>query len=267
MKGPWDDWAKKYGASVKATTPNPNIKKIEIASLARHIEPGSSVIEVGCGNGINLFALHDMVPRLKLAGCDNSVVMLDEAQKEADRRGVEIELAKVDLAHHIGTTYPMMPQFDYVICDRVLINIKSKLRRKRAIERMDWLLKPGGKLLMIENFTHTYANQNRLRRIVGLKNRKWPPFNKFLDPLEIYDVIVGKMKYQFHSSENISSLHDLLLYVVLPKVNPKRDHHGKWDYENPIMNVLTDLIVKENMVIDSNCGQNTLRIWVKPSKL
>lgn len=260
MKSPWDSWAKKYGKSVKATTPNPNIKRIEIASMARFIKPNSSAFEVGCGNGINLFALHDKIKGLELHGCDTSEEMLAVARKEANRRRTQVNLFKANIVDYIT---PIHPLFDYVICNRVLINIRKKSERKEALLNMLEALRKGGRLILIENFTDTYAIQNKLRNQLGLKSRKWPPFNSFIDPEELdwlHDSAV------LEHTENISSIHDLLVYILLAKIYPKHNHYGKWYYNHPIVNYFTELYEKNigcNMSMGLECGQNSLLIYKK----
>lgn len=259
MITPWDKWAKKYGASIRATTPSINIKKIEIASMAKFIKPGSSVLEVGCGNGVNIFALNKMIKGLQLYGCDKSEEMLKVAGEEAYKHKINLTLHCYDVTK---LAPPTLRSFDVIICDRVLINIKSESLRKEAIHNMLWSLKSKGTLIMIENFQENYAEQNMLRRKIGLKNRHWPPFNHFLKRKEL--------DWMGHSCElieekNISSLHDLLVYVVLPKIYPKRNAPGKWFYDHPIVNTLTDLIIKGGWSNDLNeeIGQNTLLVWEK----
>src|SRR5688572_12659027 len=79
----WERWASEYGAELRATTKCVSIKRLEIEALLRRIAPLAGerplVLEVGCGNGTNGFALAARHSQLEYLGLDFSAKMIEHA--------------------------------------------------------------------------------------------------------------------------------------------------------------------------------------------
>ena len=72
IKKHWDENAKSKSTSILSTTKTPTIKKLEIdafyqviLNLSDNNKP-ERLLEVGCGNGHNLFGLKQLLPNLRL---------------------------------------------------------------------------------------------------------------------------------------------------------------------------------------------------------
>lgn len=253
------NWKSKYGKfdSIEST-----IKQLEIDALANWIKPGMGVLEIGCGNGVNLFEITKRVRDLHLEGYDVDTHALAEAchtqQNSFDYRS-SIRFGYKDI---LTDPLPNMNIFDIVITDRCIINLKTDKAQKTAIKNIFKYLKPGGLYLMLENSDRGIQIQNDARVSIGLKPRKIAPFNRF-----ITEKFIRWMKMISHCeyADDFASLHDLMLYVILPKVYPFHDRHGKWPYKHPIMQAITDFMLSNPNYkdIEMPIGQNILWVWKK----
>jgi methylase of polypeptide subunit release factors len=88
IKNHWTDWATTYGEQLKATTKTPTIKALEIDALVRAMvrligsdEAHFSVLEIGCGNGLNCLALAEIFPHASIDGVDYIPAMIESARK------------------------------------------------------------------------------------------------------------------------------------------------------------------------------------------
>ena len=85
IKEHWENLAKKYAEDLKSTTKTPTIKHLEINAIFNAIKGISdskteiNVLEVGCGNGHNLFGLSKLFNNYSFTGVDYSQQMISNA--------------------------------------------------------------------------------------------------------------------------------------------------------------------------------------------
>ena len=183
----WDSLAKKHGLDLKSTTKTPTIKRLEISALARAISKTKdalqtrNILEVGCGNGHNIFALSQLFPGYSFHGLDYSEEMIKLANRikvESPSRNVKFDVADVlELANNNAVEN----EYNLVFTDRLLINLNSWKIQQQGLRQLLSRVKKKGYLLIIENFMDAYGNQNYLRDLVGLQARTPDPYNKFID--------------------------------------------------------------------------------------
>lgn len=239
IKEHWQSWAKEYETGLRATTLSPTIKTLEVDVLYRHmikyglIKRGTQVLEVGCGNGHNLFSLFAKMNDVEFTGVDYSEEMVKQAMNLAGERLDPIKFLVGDVLT-LEDTPELLPEYDLVICDRLLINLQSGEDQQKAIFKLKDKLKINGYLFLIENIREGRLTQTRLRESVGGASRGYPPYNLFFDR-EILGRLLSKI---FHSvyREDFAGLHDLMLYVLIPMIN-----EGEVDYEHPLMDAVTAL--------------------------
>ncbi len=263
----WDSLAKKHGLDLKSTTKTPTIKQLEINAIARVISKflstaqAKSILEVGCGNGHNIFGLIRLFPSFKFLGLDYSDEMIAAAGK------LKEELPNCDLQFDVGDVLHLSDvdeyknKFDVVFTDRLLINLNTWDLQRLGLTQLASCVKEGGFLVLIENFTQSYANQNLMRQLINLPPRTPDPYNKFIDETFLEDFVVKDLNLKLAYSENFGSLHDLLLYVLLPHIN-----NGKVAYDHPLMESVTSLLerIPDNFKHDfGNFGQNKLYVFKK----
>jgi SAM-dependent methyltransferase len=104
-------------------------------SLARTLVPGGRVLDVGCGTGTFLGALHGDFER---HGVDVSDSMLDQARA----RGLEVERAGAD-----ALPYPDA-SFDLVTTFAVLHHLIERPVVRRSVAEMCRVVRPGGAIIV-----------------------------------------------------------------------------------------------------------------------
>src|SRR5688572_18371381 len=75
---------------------------------------GCRVLEIGCGDGINLIAMAAALPGVTGVGIDRAAGPLERGRRYADALGLDVQLRAIDLleAGDLGT-------FDYVVAHGV----------------------------------------------------------------------------------------------------------------------------------------------------
>jgi SAM-dependent methyltransferase len=193
-------------------------------------------LEVGCGNGINCVALAQQFPEIRFDGIDLIPEMIVGAIENgnANKVGQQVRFFEGDVLK-VDSISDLQDAYDIVFTVRCLINLNSVAQQNQAITTLSTKVRPGGYLIMIENSTTTYGSQNQCRELLGLDPRTPATFNLFFDEIEIRRHIAG-IGLEMVDVEDFSSLHDLMLYAVLPSLND-----GKIDYEHPVVKAAAEL--------------------------
>ena len=113
---------------------------------------------------------------------------------------------------------------------------------------MATLLGPRGFLATIENSAEARARQNELRLATGLSDRPIDSFNTFIADGRL-EQLAGEIGLDVVTAQNISTLHDLLLYILLPMTNG-----GKVDYEHPLIEAAAQLNIALTNGMDQDLG-------------
>ncbi|MCA9495181.1 MAG: methyltransferase domain-containing protein [Myxococcales bacterium] len=164
-----DEVAKNYDALSRfydlgdrwVSGPVARMGRLRADTVARlELGPGDSVLDVGCGTGLNLPLLVEAVgPTGRVVALDYSAGMLREARRRVDRHGwSNVELVQGDAARLDGVGGP----FDAVMSTWAL-GIVDQL--PAALDRAVAVLKPGGRLAILD-FQRTQAQQGLRRRLV-----------------------------------------------------------------------------------------------------
>jgi ubiquinone/menaquinone biosynthesis C-methylase UbiE len=188
IKQYWDERANATPEdSAQATTYDVYLREHEIATrkekLAELSLPaGSTVIDVGCGDGYSTISLAAAFPELRFIGVDWSEEMLSLAAKKAaahpEPRG-EVSFRVGDmrsLPDALGTD-----KFEVAITIRSLINLTSPEEQYDTIVQIAQHLVPGGYYFCIENFMSGQENFNRARVAMGLPEIPVRWHNLFFD--------------------------------------------------------------------------------------
>ncbi|HXC41639.1 MAG TPA: class I SAM-dependent methyltransferase [Burkholderiales bacterium] len=250
----WQSWARQYGTSLRATTKTSSAKAMELDALSRALAAiektsgaGLNILEAGCGNGQNCLNLLEAHPGASFTGIDFIEEMVEAANALKAERSLSDERIKFQVGNVMALSLPRA-SFDVVFTDRCLINLNTDALQQQAIASLAGLLKPGGHLLMIENSQQTYDAQNRAREGVGLPPRTPAEFNHFFDEATLLPFL-PTVGLEVLDIEDFISLHDLVLYVLVPMVNG-----GKVEYEHPMVEAATQLNIALSSLQPGSAG-------------
>jgi ubiquinone/menaquinone biosynthesis C-methylase UbiE len=122
-----------------------HVLREETVRLAR-VEPGDSVLEVGCGTGtLTLAAKRQAGPSGQVVGIDVIPGMIAASQQKAARAQEEVtfQLGSID-----DIPFPAS-RFDVVICSFMIFHMAEQTRRK-GIAEVYRVLKPQGRWLVLD---------------------------------------------------------------------------------------------------------------------
>lgn len=148
-RNPWDAGAATYDNDPDHGLRDPVVRDAWATLLSSHLPPDpSDILDAGCGTGSLSLLMREMGHRV--TGVDTSLAMLDRVRAKMDATGFSIPF------HQMDASRPDFPHrsFDVVLSRHVLWMFDDY---PAVLERWVSLLRPGGRLLLIEGFWHTGA--------------------------------------------------------------------------------------------------------------
>lgn len=136
------------------------------------VKPGNSVLDVGCGIGLQAFEMAKLVaPAGKVVGTDISTVMIDIARSRTANAGLPLEFLTAD-----ASSQPFPDQsFDAIRTERVLMYVPDT---QQAIKEFKRLLKPGGRLVIFDfdwdGILITHKDKALTRKIIRYASDSFP---------------------------------------------------------------------------------------------
>ncbi|WP_421982274.1 methyltransferase domain-containing protein [Roseibium sp.] len=154
-----------YVTALEAFDSIPQLRELKVLARQRGgIVPGGSVLDIGCGFGLETLRLaNEIGPSGMVSGVDISPDFIAEARSRAEQAEAAIDY-RVGDAHDLPFA---AASFDSVRAERMLIYLKDV---SGALAEMKRVLKPGGRLALIEpdfsTNTINIGNRRLMRRIV-----------------------------------------------------------------------------------------------------
>ncbi len=214
----WDNQAMEHGASDLATAPDHFYRELEIREIIKHLREDERVLDVGCGNGYSTNCFAKAVDAAYI-GVDYSEKMIEEASDA--NLGIPFVVGDVrDIPKHLGLA-------DTIISERCLINLKDWEEQKAAILEMKRCLKPGGRIILVENFQDGLDNLNTLRSRFDLYEIGVRWHNRYLY-MENFIPFIRDHFYIRHN-ENIGNLYYIIsrvVYAALATADNKEPEYG-----------------------------------------
>jgi ubiquinone/menaquinone biosynthesis C-methylase UbiE len=110
------------------------------------LQPGQSVLDVGCGTGALAIAAKEVVGAAGLvAGVDASPQMIDRARLKAARAGLSIDFREAS-----ADALPFADASLDAVLSTVMLHHLPRAVRATAVSEMRRVLKPGGRTLLID---------------------------------------------------------------------------------------------------------------------
>jgi len=206
IKNMWSKRARTIETNASVTHADVNQRRLEIHMLSAELGPEDVVLDVGCGNG---WATAQMAPLCAhITGMDYSEEMIARARKE------QAGLKNADW--RVGDVLSMTQEnrYDVVTTVRCLINIIDAKKQRDAIGNLHKIIKPGGRLLMMEGLSDGRSELSRIRTELGLGALPNVPHN--LDfPIE---ETLGFLRGIFSSARlEANGIYDLCTRALYPK--------------------------------------------------
>ena len=175
---------------------NPTARHLEtmIVKIIKRLNPIDSILDIGCGIGVNIKRIQRDFPKIRILGTDLSGEILELARNYVGPNPL-VEYAQLDLGKN-----KLEAQFDLILCSQVLEHIdddSSALENmSRMCRRYLLLTVPGGKYnstsRLVGHFRH-YKKEELIKKVTACKFniiyvREWGfPFHS------IYKWALGKL--------------------------------------------------------------------------
>jgi ubiquinone/menaquinone biosynthesis C-methylase UbiE len=188
IKEYWGDRARATDPdSVQATTYDVFLREHEIRTLRERITaislpPGSTVVDLGCGDGHATVSLASAFPTIRFVGVDWSEEMLALAEHRlAAQPGLRSTVSfRVGDMRDLSASL-QSERFQAFLTMRSLINLTTSEQQYDTIAQIAEHLVPGGYYFCIENFIQGQNSFNRLRVAMGLPEIPVRWHNHFFD--------------------------------------------------------------------------------------
>ena len=158
-------WAEELGYPKPELSRIPEATVESFAGVANHwllgrIEPGSVVLDLGCGAGTDLLIAAQMTgPEGRVVGVDMTPSMLERATTSAREMG----LVNVELHESLIEALPLEDaSVDVVISNGVIDLVPDK---DAVFDEIDRVLRPGGRLQLADVVIHNEVSEDARKRI------------------------------------------------------------------------------------------------------
>ena len=218
----------------------------EIELIKRRIMPNAKILDAGCGEGEGTLA-YSAVPGVIVQAVDFSQTRLDKAAKTLQGRA-NVKLQHVDF---LGP-YLLANDYDVVVSQRFMINLMEWNLQQKVLLGLMTMLKPGGRLVMLEGSKQGMDSLNEFRAAFGLDPipAKW--HNLFFDD----DELIGFMQQHAYS---LLEEDGLGAYFLLTRgVRPALQKELNWDCE--FNRLAANPIMKHLLAVNTKFSR--LKLWV-----
>jgi len=180
-------------------------RELETLFILSVLQEEDRVLEVGCGNGYLTRILREKAQFVDAFDFSNN--MIEQAKKYAGEENNRFFRDNILMPANTS------PPYDTIICVRVLINLRGIDEQITAINNMAELLKPGGKLVLVEGFRDGFDVLDELRNQVALPSIEPAKINLYTRFSQIQHILEEHfiMGATFHTG-----MFDFLTRVVYP---------------------------------------------------
>lgn len=191
----------------------------EIELIKRRIVPNAKILDAGCGEGEGTL-VYSAIPGVVVHAVDFSQTRLDKAAKTLQGRS-NVRLQQVDFL----APYVLADDYDIVISQRFVINLMEWSLQQKVLLALMAMLKPGGRLLMLEGSKQGMDSLNEFRAAFGLNPIPVKWHNLFFDD----EVLIRFMQ---QNAYNLLEEDGLGAYFLLTRgVRPALEKELSWDCE------------------------------------
>ena len=194
-----------------------NLLNAEVRLISQHISPGIKMLDAGCGEGEGTL-VYSSIPGIVVHAVDFSETRLKKAEERLNVRP-NVVLKQVDF---LGS-YTLANDYDVIVSQRFLINLMEWSLQQQVLLNLMAMLKPGGRLLMLEGSKQGVDSLNEFRTALGLDPIPIKWHNLFFDDSALTDF----MQEHGYTLEKVDGLGG---YFLLTRgVRPALDKGLDWN--------------------------------------
>jgi len=178
IKNFWEDQGQKHKDSHWASWGDNWMIDLEIDLVSKYIKDGDDIIDIGCSNGYSAFKQFEYNGTTKITGIDFAEKMIEHAQdvKEKKYKDAAINFSVGDI---LDIKFEDN-SFDLAYTTRVIINLTNWEDQRKAIKELLRVVKPGGRVIILEAFWEPLVLLNSLRALKNLSPLEMHDFNRYL---------------------------------------------------------------------------------------
>jgi ubiquinone/menaquinone biosynthesis C-methylase UbiE len=194
MKNQMEQMVDSYDSYMRTMTFGRERALREMTVSLAQIQPGETILEVGCGTGtLTLAAKRRAGPAGKVFGIDIIPGMIESSRKKAAqaREDISFQLGSID-----DIPFPA-DQFDAVLCSFMIFHMSDGVRRKGLAE-IHRVLKPGGRLLILDLSLPTAPVSRTIARALfgGMLEHYLRELRPLMDASGFSDVEIAPVKFR-----------------------------------------------------------------------
>jgi len=219
----------------------------EIRLIRQHIPSNAKVLDAGCGEGEGTLA-YSSGSGIVVHAADFSETRLKKAAERLVGRS-NVTLKKVDF---LGQ-YSLDTDYDVIVSQRFLINLVEWELQKKVLLDLMAMLKPMGRLILLEGSKQGVDSLNEFRAVWGLDPIPVKWHNLFLDDEALLHFMWQK-GYHLIAHDGLGS------YFLLTRgIRPNLDKDLNWDCE--FNRVAASKRMRDLLGAD-NTRFSRLKLWV-----
>ncbi|MCD4754762.1 MAG: class I SAM-dependent methyltransferase [Deltaproteobacteria bacterium] len=243
-------WNSRANLLLEAGTKDIISKRLGMQAIAKYVQDGMKVLDVGCGNGVTALELVER-HAIDITGFDYAEEMIKAANENLTKKKLTGKC--VFFVHDLKNVGVMRGAFDLVYTERTLINLQSWEEQESAIRTIVGLLRPNARYLMCENSQDALDRLNAMRAQAGLDVINTPWHNRYLREDEVESILLTDAKIE--CIENFSSTYYFLSRIVNAWLSRRE---GKEPAYDATINKLA-----LNLSPIGDVGQTKLWVWKK----
>lgn len=156
----WNQRAITEPELAKVNMPDTVQRDLELQFVFKHLWPAARMVEIGSGNGYVSQQLRTNVAFVD--AFDYAENMVDRARSTYGETNNRF--------FHDNVLDPQFAKgpYDIALCVRVLMNLRDFEEQKTAVHHIARMLRPGGRLILIEGFRDGFETLTSYRQSIGL---------------------------------------------------------------------------------------------------
>ncbi len=150
---------------------------METNQILSKLKNNSSILEIGCGNGLLFKMVRKVVQNFDYFGTDFVMELIDICNKNFKVKNAKFK--RLDMTQVNEKTFEK--KFDFIISKRAIQNVIDQELQLKTIENLGFHLENNGEMILVESSSTSQSNINFERKKYGLHKISPPFHNLFFD--------------------------------------------------------------------------------------